>query len=89
MGVNVSYSSLPESLGSRLAAVFGLKPGEVARFEEHPLQVEYLDNGTALVHVTKVVLTDAAELQRLLSIGGPASPSGDVHASSHQAKGAS
>ena len=88
MGVNVSYSSLPESLGPRLAAVFGMKPGEVARFEEHPLQVEYLDNGTALVHVTKVVLTDAAALQRLLSIDG-ASPSGDVHASSHQAKGAS
>lgn len=89
MCVNVSYSSLPESLRSRLAAVFGMKPGEVARFEEHPLQVEYLDNGTALVHVTKVVLTDAAALQHLLSIDGPASPSGDIHASSHQAKGAS
>ena len=71
MCVNVSYSSLPESLRSRLAAVFGMKPGEVARFEEHPLQVEYLDNGTALVHVTKVVLTDAAALQHLLSIDGP------------------
>lgn len=70
MCVNVSYSSLPESLGPRLAAVFGMKPGEVARFEEHPLQVEYLDNGTALVYVTKVVLTDAAALQHLLSIDG-------------------
>lgn len=88
MSAGFSYSSLPMNRLARLAAILGLKPDEIARLDEHPLQIEYLGDGTAMAYVTKLVAADAAELQRLLAIDAPASPSSDTHVSSSRERGA-
>lgn len=86
MCISCSYSSLPANRACQLAEIVGMRPAEIARIDEHPLRVDYLGAGKAVVYVTKIVLVDATKLQRLLSITELASPSEDVHVSLHQEK---